>query len=124
MFLYVAPFVGIAFLGAIWKAKNQFGLVPAFKQLVNIGLVVIMVSAVSLYPFLDSDFSTLSQLHVRLFPFKRGVTHAYWAGNFWALYNVADWILSKIFGVSSNLTSGLVGEFSHQVLSWVYKKLF
>ena len=52
----------------------------------------------------------------RLFPFKRGLTHSYWAGNFWAFYNFFDLILARFGGMKSGLTSGLVGEFSHQVL--------
>ena len=60
----------------------------------------------------------------RLFPFKRGLTHAYWAPNFWALYNGLDLVGSRLvskfvdptFVAASTLTGGLVQESEHALL--------
>ena len=61
----------------------------------------------------------------RLFPFTRGLCHAYWAPNFWTLYNVADKALAlmgKRLGklpmevATASMTGGLVQDISHTVL--------
>ena len=47
-----------------------------------------------------SNLDQLVQVAARLFPVSRGLTHSYWAGNFWAFYNTFDLVLSKILKVS------------------------
>ncbi|KAB1272138.1 putative dolichyl pyrophosphate Glc1Man9GlcNAc2 alpha-1; 3-glucosyltransferase [Camelus dromedarius] len=96
----------------------------SFVRLISLGLIVFLVSALSLGPFLA--LNQLPQLFSRLFPFKRGLCHAYWAPNFWALYSALDKVLSVI-GLElklldpnkvpkASMTSGLVQQFQHTVL--------
>ena len=86
----------------------------ATLRILALSLTVLSVTLLSLLSFL----SHLPQLISRLFPFKRGLTHAYWAPNIWALYNTADTVLTRLVlsESGSNLTRGLVGEGSHLYL--------
>jgi alpha-1,3-glucosyltransferase len=92
-----------------------FGSIKHFIQNVaKLGIVVLTVSAISFGPFIDH----LPQVISRLFPFKRGLTHAYWAPNFWALYNFVDKVLSIVMKIpqETSSTGGLVQEVKHSVL--------
>lgn len=52
---------------------------------------VIAVFSVSLFPFRHH----IPQLVSRLFPVQRGLVHAYWAPNFWAIYCGANRVLES-----------------------------
>ncbi|OCT93293.1 hypothetical protein XELAEV_18016359mg [Xenopus laevis] len=129
IFLYVAPAYGIYMLRSYcFTGNNPDGSVRwrsfSCLRLVSLGLTVCSVFALSFGPFVY--LGQLPQVLSRLFPFKRGLCHAYWAPNFWALYNAADKALS-IIGVklqlldpasigTGTMTRGLVQEFEHSVL--------
>lgn len=49
------------------------------------------------------------QVLARLFPFGRGLTHAYWAANIWVWYTLADKVLGKCLGLVS-LTASATGK--------------
>ncbi|KAM3934772.1 dolichyl pyrophosphate Glc1Man9GlcNAc2 alpha-1,3-glucosyltransferase isoform 1-T2 [Leptodactylus fuscus] len=129
IYLYVAPAYGIYLLRSYcFTANNPDGSVRwrsfSFLRFLALAIIVVFVFAVSFGPYIYLD--QIPQVLSRLFPFKRGLCHAYWAPNFWALYNAADKALSVI-GVkmqlldpasvqTGSMTGGLVQEFEHSVL--------
>jgi alpha-1,3-glucosyltransferase len=108
IFMYMAP-VYFFYLLRYYCLTNdkEYKIMKLFKT----GSIVIGVFLLSFGPFHDQ----LPQVISRLFPFKRGLSHAYWAPNFWALYNFADKILSiiKKSNTYSSNTRGLVQTFEH-----------
>lgn len=54
----------------------------------------------------------ISQMISRLFPFSRGVNHAYWAANVWALYTGLDRVLLFLVRKKPGFTSNLSILFS------------
>ncbi|XP_076237689.1 ALG6/ALG8 family glucosyltransferase xit isoform X2 [Calliopsis andreniformis] len=115
IYLYVAPVFIIWLLKSYCMNNNQF-----FKRLVMLSSIVIFTLCVSFGPFI----SQLPQVLSRLFPFKRGLVHAYWAANAWALYigmdKVASIILKQLGWLksikSAVMTGGLVQEQSFVIL--------
>ncbi|XP_053564655.1 probable dolichyl pyrophosphate Glc1Man9GlcNAc2 alpha-1,3-glucosyltransferase isoform X2 [Bombina bombina] len=129
IYLYVAPAYGIYLLRSYcFTGNNQDGSIRwrsfSFLRFLSLVLIVTSVFAAAFGPFVY--MGQLPQVLSRLFPFKRGLCHAYWAPNFWALYNAMDKALSVV-GVKAQLidpsvlrtgsmTGGLVQEFEHSVL--------
>jgi len=101
---------------------------PRIPEFLALGASVAGVFALSIGPFVA--LGQLPQLGARLFPFTRGLNHAYWAPNAWALFTAADRVLLKVSqilnfslavndaGVRSS-SRGLVGDTVFAVLPTV-----
>ncbi|KAM3242952.1 hypothetical protein ACQJBY_055130 [Aegilops geniculata] len=94
------------------------GAVRGLGRLVLMGAGVVAVFAMAFAPFVY--YGQMQQLLSRLFPFGRGLFHAYWAPNFWVFYIVLDKILAFLlrrlgFSIEipeASFTRGLVGDSS------------
>ncbi|XP_021898338.1 LOW QUALITY PROTEIN: probable dolichyl pyrophosphate Glc1Man9GlcNAc2 alpha-1,3-glucosyltransferase [Carica papaya] len=94
------------------------GLVKGFWRLSIMGAVVLSVFAASYGPFIYHG--QMQQVIRRLFPFGRGLCHAYWAPNFWVFYIVLDKGLAFLFRKlgfniqtpTASFSGGLVGDSS------------
>jgi alpha-1,3-glucosyltransferase len=115
IYLYQAPAYFIFILSSFCFQRNSF----VFTNLAKMGLIVMFVFGVSLVPFRTQ----IPQVLDRLFPFKRGLCHAYWAPNVWALYSFTDRVLLFVYKLMGNhiistghLTRGLVGDSTFSIL--------
>ncbi|CAJ0745775.1 15184_t:CDS:2 [Entrophospora sp. SA101] len=99
-----------------------------FAILLNFKHIFLYLSpAYFIYLLRNYCFKNTTDIKVlgRLFPFKRGLCHAYWAPNFWALYSALDRVLivaGKQLGLELNeaavdsVTRGLVGDVDFAIL--------
>lgn len=106
IFLYMAPAFGIYLLKnyCLEGGSKKFNRTVFLERVMQLGIVVILVTAVSFGPFILIGQG--SQVFSRLFPFKRGLCHTYWAPNVWAIYNIMDKVLLKVFAASTFLNKG------------------
>jgi len=89
-------------------------------RLFKLGCAVLSVFVITLVPWMYS----IGDVFVRLFPFQRGLSHAYWAPNIWAIYNTIDrvaYAIARRLGYNSitvrvSSTSGLVSIIDHAIL--------
>lgn len=100
IFLYLAPAYFVFLLRAYvldftdFKFRSYRDLISVvqWSNLIKLGSVVLATFAIAFLPF----YTTWPQLFARLFPFSRGLTHAYWAPNFWAVYSFIDKVLTLL----------------------------
>lgn len=122
IYLYLAPAYFVYLLRVYClQPKNMFR--PRFGNIIKLGVSIVGVFAAIFGPF--ALWGQLDQLKSRLFPFSRGLCHAYWAPNVWAIYSFADRALiamAPYLGLKvdpaalTSVTRGLVGDTSFAVL--------
>ncbi|KAJ4466486.1 glycosyltransferase family 57 protein [Lentinula aciculospora] len=115
---------GILF-AVLLNFKHIYMYLAVNQNFLALANAVIAVFIVSLAPF--ALMGQIQQLLSRLFPFTRGLNHAYWAPNAWALVTAADRVLLRyakstgkelhinMAGVAST-SRGLVGDTVFAVL--------
>ncbi|CEP03272.1 hypothetical protein PBRA_003032 [Plasmodiophora brassicae] len=120
IFAYVAPLYFVYLLRHYCFPLDRHAKRRRFslQNFASLGASVIVVFGLSFGPF--AVVQQIPSVLGRLFPVKRGLTHAYWAPNFWSLYNALDRAL--IFALKPNasgmqsVTRGLIGDIHHIVL--------
>ncbi|RKF81157.1 Dolichyl pyrophosphate Glc1Man9GlcNAc2 alpha-1,3-glucosyltransferase [Golovinomyces cichoracearum] len=122
IYLYLAPAYFFFLLRKYCLKTNSIFRIRT-KNCFKLAVGLILIFSAAFGPFFY--WGQTSQLFGRLFPFSRGLCHAYWAPNFWALYSLIDRILiyvAPLCGLSleknalNKLTRGLVGDTAFAVL--------
>ncbi|EEY16696.1 dolichyl pyrophosphate Glc1Man9GlcNAc2 alpha-1,3-glucosyltransferase [Verticillium alfalfae VaMs.102] len=92
IYLYLAPAYFVFLLRAYCLSPRSIYTIRFFNC-VKLGLGIGAIFGAAFGPFVY--LQQIPQLLSRLFPFSRGLCHAYWAPNIWALYSFADRALRR-----------------------------
>lgn len=128
IYLYLAP-AYFVYLLRVFCLDRDSPLLPNVDNAIKLGASVLAVAAAAFGPF--ALMGQLDQIKSRLFPFSRGLCHAYWAPNIWAMYSFVDRVLLTLaprlhLNVDpdsvNSATRGLVGDTSFAVLPNISKE--
>jgi len=90
IYLYLAPAYIVYLLRAYCLGpRSIFDL--RLQNCVKLGINIGLIAGLAFGPFVY--YGQILQLLSRLFPFSRGLCHAYWAPNVWAMYSFSDRVL-------------------------------
>ncbi|KAG9252803.1 glycosyltransferase family 57 protein [Emericellopsis atlantica] len=122
IYLYLAPAYFVFLLRTYClSAKSIFR--PRIFNCIKLGGGIAGILGAAFGPFVFTE--QMPQMLSRLFPFSRGLCHAYWAPNVWAMYSFTDRVLIHLaprLGLTlkedalSSVTRGLVGDTAFAVL--------
>lgn len=122
IYLYLAP-AYFVFLLRVYCLSPKSVFRIQFLNCVKLGAGIVAIFGIAFGPFALKK--QIPQILSRLFPFARGLCHAYWAPNVWAMYSFMDRVLIVLaprMGLSvkadalQSVTRGLVGDTSFAVL--------
>ncbi|WFD36270.1 dolichyl-P-Glc:Glc1Man9GlcNAc2-PP-dolichol alpha-1,3-glucosyltransferase [Malassezia cuniculi] len=124
IFLYIAPAFTVYLFRGFLLPSGPLDMPALLLRTYELGRATLVPFMLSIGPILLSAVGAgervgdaLAHIVVRLFPFHRGLIHAYWAPNVWALYTFADRVLSRLRARSIPATSrGIVGDTAFGVL--------
>lgn len=132
IYIYVAPAYFVYLLQTyVIRAQpstSSVNMSGAGERLFTLATITLLPFIASMLPLLlsgltpsatASPLGILKQMLSRMFPFNRGLNHAYWAANAWALYTFTDRALVKLLGLRSdqgNVTRGILGDTYFDVL--------
>lgn len=115
IYLYLAPSYFV-YLLRVYCLSSKSILRIRFGNTVVLASGLLVVIGVAIGPFIY--WQQVDQLLARLFPFARGLCHAYWAPNIWSMYSFIDRVLllgtlcnSFLLAVLCSLTPAVAPRF-------------
>ena len=90
IYLYLAPAYFVYLLRAYCLGPRSLFDIKLFNC-IKLGVGIVLIAGLAFGPFIY--YGQIPQVFSRLFPFSRGLCHAYWAPNAWAMYSFTDRVL-------------------------------